>query len=434
MVYRSMTTPRSFKDLSDRDLLSEIKRLAQAERSAISTLIASLAEMDARRLYLGEGCASLFVYCTRALHLSEHAAYGRIEAARVARRFPIVLERLDRGELTLTTVCLLRPHLTEANCNELFDAARHATKRDVERLIATIAPRPDAPTVIRKLATHTPTDRNAPAMPARLDPAVSVTAPPAAHAAGDAVVVARTAAASPPAPVAPLPVPARSVARVTSALSVERYKVQFTVGRETHDKLRRAQDLLRHSIPDGDPAAIVDRALTLLLEHLDRTKLAQAKAPRQTSRPIASGSRHIPASVRRAVWARDGGRCAFEGSEGRCRETAFLEFHHVVPFARGGKATVENIELRCRGHNQHEAVREFGDRALFVREIAPAYLINSVRTDDVRKNTAITLEACSRRDGMKGGSFNQSHTRHWSFTLSKQKASEMCRVRQALTR
>ena len=100
----------------------------------------------------------MFVYCTRVLHLSEHAAYGRIEAARVIRRFPIVLERLESGELTLTSVCLLRPHLTEANCNELFDAARHASRRDVERLIATIAPRPDAPTVIRKLPTHAPAD------------------------------------------------------------------------------------------------------------------------------------------------------------------------------------------------------------------------------------------------------------------------------------
>jgi hypothetical protein len=124
--------------------------------------------MDARRLYLGEGCASLFVYCTRVLHMSEHAAYGRIEAARVARRFPIVLERLERGDLTLTNLCLLRPHLTETNSNELFDAACHASKRDVERLIATIAPRPDAPAMVRKLHTHAPAERDEPATPPRL--------------------------------------------------------------------------------------------------------------------------------------------------------------------------------------------------------------------------------------------------------------------------
>jgi hypothetical protein len=266
MVYRVMTTAVSFNKLSDLDLISEVKRLAHAERHATAALIASLAEMDARRLYLGEGCASLFVYCTRVLHLSEHAAYGRIEAARAARRFPTVLERLERGELTLTSLCLLQPHLTEANCSELFDAARHASKRDVERLIATIAPRPDAPAVIRKVPAHpsaTATER-----------LVKGTAPLASSDSTDNLVAA-AATVPPSSPVAPLA--ARTVAPVASPLSAERYKLQFTVSRETPDKLRRAQDLLRHSIPDGDPAAVFDRALTLLLEHLERTNWRRRK-------------------------------------------------------------------------------------------------------------------------------------------------------------
>ena len=71
-----------------------------------------------------------------------------------------------------------------------------------------------------------------------------------------------------------------------------------------------------------------------------------------TDRPRAvrandSGSRYIAAAVRRTVWRRDNGRCAFVGSHGRCTATAFLEFHHKVPFATGGESTVENVELRC---------------------------------------------------------------------------------------
>jgi hypothetical protein len=84
----------SFRDLSDQQLLSEVRLLAAREREATAQLIASLCEMDARRLYLGEGCSSLFTYCTQVLHLSEHAAYARIEAARAARRFPQVLDAL----------------------------------------------------------------------------------------------------------------------------------------------------------------------------------------------------------------------------------------------------------------------------------------------------------------------------------------------------
>jgi 5-methylcytosine-specific restriction endonuclease McrA len=60
------------------------------------------------------------------------------------------------------------------------------------------------------------------------------------------------------------------------------------------------------------------------------------------------------------VWRRDEGRCAFIGERGRCQETGGLEFHHVVPYAQGGAATTENIQLRCRSHNVHEAVLCFG--------------------------------------------------------------------------
>ena len=82
--------------------------------------------------------------------------------------------------------------------------------------------------------------------------------------------------------------------------------------------------------------------------------------------PSTPGSRHVASAVKRVVWARDEGRCAFVGSGGRCIERRFLEYHHVTPFAEGGETTVENLELRCRAHNAYEAVEHFG--LLFVRE------------------------------------------------------------------
>src|SRR5690606_9844285 len=98
----------------------------------------------------------------------------------------------------------------------------------------------------------------------------------------------------------------------------------------------------------------------LLVERLEKEKAAATARPRTKSRTCAPRSRTIPAAVRRAVWARDEGRCAFAGTQGRCTETAFLEFHHVRPYADGGPAVVENIELRCRAHNQYEAEQYFG--------------------------------------------------------------------------
>jgi 5-methylcytosine-specific restriction endonuclease McrA len=348
-------------NLSDRDLLEAATRLAHEERRATTELIAALAEVDARRLYLGEGCSSLFTYCVQVLHLSEHAAYGRIEAARAARKYPLVLDALAQGLLTLTTVTLLAPHLTEANHVTVLASAHRKSKRDVEQIVATLRPRPDAPAIVRKLS------------PPRLPAERAIAAPHASEVLSmqpplNDCATQRLASSSPVQPDSVAVTPPRRP--TIQALSPERFKVQFTVSRETHDKLRRAQDLLRHVVPDGNPAHVFDRALSLLLAHLEKQRAGAADRPR-TSRSLAVRTRTIPAAVQRAVWQRDGGQCAYLGTRGRCTETGLLEYHHVVPFARGGATTADNIQLRCRAHNQHEARETFGARGdLFVRERA----------------------------------------------------------------
>jgi len=211
--------------------------------------------------------------------------------------------------------------------------------------------------------------------------------------------------------------PQRAEIRV---LSPERYSLRVTLSAEAHANLRQAQDLLRHALPDGDPAVIVERALTLLVAQLERTKFAAKKVqgrraapgggeattqppcagspappcplppapPRvvaasvTTTKPEGGGhtpsadvlsgtadrrargrgrpSRQIPAAVKREVWSRDQGRCAFTGVGGRCRETGRLEFHHRLPVADGGESTAQNLELRCTGHHAYESERWFG--------------------------------------------------------------------------
>jgi HNH endonuclease len=146
---------------------------------------------------------------------------------------------------------------------------------------------------------------------------------------------------------------------IVAPLSPERYKVQLTITRDTHDKLRRAQGLMRHTVPDGDPAVIFDRALSALLDVLEKRALGRTPNPRPR-RDARRVSRHVPAAVRREVWARDGGRCTFVGTDGRCSAREFLELHHVVPYADGGATEATNLTLRCRAHNQHDAAVRFG--------------------------------------------------------------------------
>src|SRR5688572_20193294 len=141
----------SFRACSDDQLVAEVTRLASRERGATAALIQGLIELDVQRLYLREGCSSLFTYCTQVLHLAEGAAYNRIECARAARRFPMIVEAIAEGTLTPTAVRLLAPHLTADNHRDVLASARHQRKREIERIIAILHPTPPAPTMIRKL-------------------------------------------------------------------------------------------------------------------------------------------------------------------------------------------------------------------------------------------------------------------------------------------
>ena len=308
MVYRDMKIEFPVAHLSNQALLEETARLANAARHTVAKLIAALAEVDARKLWADVGCSSLYTYCTQMLGFSEQEAYLRMEAARVVRQFPVVLEMLADGEITLTNVGLLKPHLTKENHVQLLETARGKSKREVARQVAALSDAPER------------------AIPSWITP-----------------------------------------------LSEDRFWISFEIGHQTYERLQRATDLLRYTVPDGNLGKVFDRALVSLLRDLQRSKFAATDAPRGDF-VSESDSRYIAASVRRRVWNRDGGRCAFVGTHGRCTETAFLEFHHLKPFACGGKSTVDNLQLRCRAHNQREAELFFGmPMPGVVRETADSY-------------------------------------------------------------
>ena len=309
--------------LSDHDLLERVVVLAVKEREASVELVAHLAELYARpSLYAAEGHGSLFSYCTRVLRLSEDAACNRIQVARACRRFPVILDCLVSGSLSLTSVRMLAPCLTPENHEAVLARASGRSRREVEALIAEVAPRPDVPSSVRKLPTAAP----APTLvPATVPSATPIATP---------IVAA-------PEPGASISAPPPTRHPMIETTSPDRYRVQFTIGKEGHDTLRRLQNLLRREIPSGDPALIVERALALLLEKVEKAKFAATRNPKR-SRPIRPGtdkvgstaaSRDIPSDVQRGVWRRDAGQCGFVGKNGqRCTERTFLEFHHIVPY------------------------------------------------------------------------------------------------------
>jgi hypothetical protein len=315
--------------------------MAGDHRRTTVELVVHLAEFEARDLHLAAGYRSLFAYCTGVLKLSESEAYHRIEAARDAGRFPVVLDRLASGSLTLTNLRLLSGHLKPENHLALLDEAAGKSKRQVQEIVARMAPRPDVRASVRKVPERPSAVL---AVAATSNPATPAVIPPVASV-----------------PALPIPQVPRDHAAVTP-LSPARYEVRFTASAATRAKLDRARDLLRHAVPSGDLAEVFDRALTLLIKDLERRKFASVNRPRsgmpEAPSQVSSRSqtRHVPAAVRRIVATRDGHRCTFVSASGtRCEATAFLEFHHLDPYAAGGAKTATNLRLRCGPHNRHEA-------------------------------------------------------------------------------
>ena len=145
-------------------------------------------------------------------------------------------------------------------------------------------------------------------------------------------------------------------------LSPGRYLLSTTLSGETHDLLLRVRDLLMHVPECREIEAVLQRALRELVARLERRRFGDTDAPRTCAG--SDDPRHILANVRRAVAARDGKRCTYVSAAGvRCTETAFLEYDHITPVARGGRSTVENLRLRCRAHNQLAATARSAMRA-----------------------------------------------------------------------
>ena len=349
---------------ADETLLRSAATNAGRERTATADLLADIAEIDARKLYLPAAYSSMYAYCVGELRLSEDAAAKRIQAARAARRFPVIFGALAEGRLNLSGVGLLSARLTEDNAAELLAAAMDKNNTEIVQLLAARFPESDVlPWVAGPAPASAPTaDEHAVRHVEKVD---TVGPPQSQPADGHRFPEARP-------------------------LSAQSFAVQFTLSRGEHDLLQHAQELL-----PGDVREVFVRALRSHVRALEQRKFAATEKPRSAPRPTRS-ARHIPAEVRRAVWARDGGQCTFVSETGhRCEARRGLEFDHIDPVSRGGEATVSGIRLLCRAHNQHAAERTFGTEFMRHKRIAAAETRAAAKDRAMGRNDAAPSRAAA---------------------------------------
>jgi len=284
---------------------SAVTHTGRAAR-ANAHLLADLAEIEERKLHLKLGHGSMVAYCVAELGHSEQEAYQRIGVARLARRFPVIFEMIADGRQTLSSIKLLACRLSPETADHLLVASAHRTKSEIRHLLAQRFPNPwfDKDTS-RRLG------------------------------------------------------PDRVGMWIETPIAPGVYELRVVYGQETHDKLLHQRNLLSHQVPSGDMGEVLDRSLEIAIRHTEKRRFAAAEHPRSGSG--RSESRHIPAEVRRAVIERDGGKCAFVSADGkRCGSEWKPEFDHREAFAQGGEATVDNLRLLCRAHNQYVAECTFG--------------------------------------------------------------------------
>jgi uncharacterized protein (DUF1778 family) len=286
-------------ELHDDTLLSQLDDLVRRDRCSCARIVAHVAEVDARKLYLDRGSPSMIDYARRVLGFSESAAYRRVTAARLARRFPVLLDRIASGAVHLTALTILGPHLDEENCERLVDAASGKSRLELEALVAplrapvTVDPR----TVVRAVRVA-----EAPAAGeggAGLFDSVGETgsegpgsrAGKGARGQGLGAVVGGAGAAAEgtdPKPAAGLAASANcrgggtaeacdATARTPSRLA---YRLSATLSPETKALLDRAAELLRRDVRPGDVDALLQRALRLLVDTTEARRFGKVRRPR----------------------------------------------------------------------------------------------------------------------------------------------------------
>jgi hypothetical protein len=282
-----MNSHVALASLRNPELLARTREIVKTSCHVEADLLLHLGEIDERKLYLEQAFPSMFAFCVSDLRFSEDAAYNRILVARAARRLPAIIEAIRSRQVHLFGLRLLVPHLTEENHVEVLAEAAGKSKREVELLVARLSPRPPAPTIVRRLP-------EAPVVAPSPEPGPALVTDPVAER-----------------HVSPT-LPRRDSDRpVIAPLTEKTFKIQFTAPQQFHDDLRKAQDLLRHRVPDGDLTKVLGAALKLLIAEVEKERFA-----------VGRQARSLP------------------------------ENH--------GKDDANRIRLLCRAHNQHAADRMYG--------------------------------------------------------------------------
>lgn len=321
-----MQSSPNLKIKNDQILLSDLQNLVKKEREVLTEILHHIREIEIRQLYLKRGYPSLFAFLTEEYGYSEAAAQRRIATMRLIKEIPEVEEKIGKGEISLSVASQVQSFFRKEDqkrTEEKKPKINHEEKLNLlERLSGTSARECE-----KKLI--------------QLNPEIKLPK------------------------------------EKTKPITEDKTLVQFTANKILISKINRLKTLLSHQNSNQSLEIIFDKITEIALDKLDpqrrqarrekqrNLKESQGPAPRQknsnslpTSETIPpKPSRHIPKKLRDQIWLRDQGSCQYRDKRtGKtCNSTHFLELDHRFPFTLGGETKENNLELKCRGHNQYRS-------------------------------------------------------------------------------
>jgi hypothetical protein len=277
----------SLAHLSDQELLTHTRRLVGKSNQLFAALLVHLAEVETRGLHRKRLCASLYTYCIYELRFSEDAAARRSSAARLVKQFPILFDAIASGELHLTGLLMLGPHLTPENHVEVLGRAKFRTKKEIAKLVRELNPLPEVPDLIQPLrpASAPPLATNHPSwehFASSWEPTVREL-PPGERPrewANDVAESSELEAEPDPLPPAPKDLPP-----ITGA---QQYQMQFTTSEEHVQLVERAKALLARERPGATLGKLHLEAMKMLVAALEKRKFAVTDRPRKRAKSQVS--------------------------------------------------------------------------------------------------------------------------------------------------
>ncbi len=288
-------------------------------------LLEILVKIEAKRVYLEQGYATLTEYSQKALGLSRDVSWNLVTIVHKSKAVPELKQAVQRGVLPLSKARQIAPHLTKENSQKFIKLAQTMPREKLQEALARECPK--VPSVEERARVINATQ-------AELSLCLPKEVMEKIRRAQDRV--------------------SESQKKWVGLAETLEQVVEFYL--QHKDPKERAK---RHEVRKSKAAVKTIQARRTVRE-FDGAAISHELDFRPINKPIAkipSKNRvPIPAGIRHEVIIKNAHQCTYQDPKTklRCEKGRFLHFHHKLPVAKGGTNALENLTLLCSAHHRLE--------------------------------------------------------------------------------